>query len=219
MTPPPTRGAERGQGTVELAILLPVLLLLMFGVYTTAGFLGDRQVAGQAARAGARLAAELGNNAYHQNQSAYANSCMTSGIDPCIVDNQVVTSVVTVARGLTNVASIDEIDIYEPCATSGGSCTGTNQVCSTTLSGLDGSLQTGDPVDVFKPNAQGQWVLTQPNGRSMYSLDLRKQNHPNETMVAVRLAYTFRAAAPMTFFNMQTSEYAAMCLAPNASGG
>jgi uncharacterized membrane protein len=52
----------------------------------------------------------------------------------------------------------------------------------------------------------------------MYTLDLRVQNHPHETLIAVRFVYTFKASDPMTFFNMQTSEYAAMCLAPAAGG-
>jgi hypothetical protein len=117
------------------------------------------------------------------------------------------------------VLSIDEIDVYSPCAVAGGSCSTSTQSCPTTLAGLDGRLQTGDPVDVYKPNAQGKWVLTQPPGASQYTLDLRKQNHPSESLIAVRLAYTFKASAPRGFFNLQTSEYAAMCLAPNASGG
>jgi hypothetical protein len=219
VTPRTHRRAQRGQSTVELLLVLPVVLLLFYGVYTGANYISDRQVAGQATRAGARLAAEMGNNKYQTGQAKYSSTCMTTGTDPCIVDNAVLTSTLTVARGLSNVASIDEIDIYEPCATQGGSCSASTQSCSTTLTGLDGVLQSGDPLDVYKPNGAGQFVLTQPNGRAMYSLDLRRQNHPNETLIAVRLVYTFKASAPMAFFNMQTSEYAAMCLAPAAGGG
>ncbi|HEV7677109.1 MAG TPA: TadE/TadG family type IV pilus assembly protein [Candidatus Dormibacteraeota bacterium] len=213
------RTSARGQSTVELLLVLPVVLLLMFGVYTAAGFIADRQVAGQAVRAGARLGAEMGSNQFHTGQAAYPGTCMGSGTDPCIVDNAMVTSVVTIARNLSNVLSVDEIDIYSPCAIAGGTCSTSTQACPTTLSGLDGRLQSGDPVDVYKPNAQGKWVLTQPAGATQYTLDLRRQNHPSESLIAVRLAYTFKASAPMSFFNMQTSEYAAMCLAPNASGG
>jgi TadE-like protein len=211
--------AQRGQSTVELLLVIPVVLLLMFGVYTAAGFISDRQIAGQAVRAGARLGAELGGNQFHTGQAAYPSTCMATGTDPCIVDNAMVTSVVTIARGLSNVASIDEIDIYEPCAIAGGTCSASTQSCPTTLAGLDGRLQANDPVDVFKPNALGKWVLSQPAGATQYTLDLRRQNHPSESLIAVRLAYTFKASAPMSFFDLQTAEYAAMCLAPNASGG
>jgi hypothetical protein len=213
------RGHRRGQSTVELAVLLPVMLLLFYGVYTAATFISDRQIAGQATRAGARLGAEMGNNQYQNGQLRYSGTCMTTGSDPCVVDNAVVTSVLTIARGLSNIASLDEIDIYDPCATSGGACASNTHVCSYQGAGLDGAMQAGDPVDIYKPDAQGKFVLTPTAGTTMYSLDLRKQNHPSESMLGVRLVYTFRASAPMAFFNMQTSEYATMCLAPIQSGG
>jgi Flp pilus assembly protein TadG len=210
---------QRGQSTVELLLLLPVVLLLFFGVYTAANFISDRQIAGQATRAGARLGAEMGNNQYQNGQLKYAGTCMASGTDPCIVDNAIVTSTLTVARGLSNIVSIDEIDVYEPCAAPNGTCSASTQVCSYQSGTLDGSLQANDPVDVYKPNAQGTFVLTQPAGKTQYTLDLRKQTHPKETMIGVRLVYTFKASAPMSFFNLQTSEYATMCLAPIQSGG
>jgi Flp pilus assembly protein TadG len=209
------RAQKRGQSLVELAILLPVLLLLFVGAYTASNFLNDRQIAGQATRAGARLGAEIGNANYLSGQAAQAGSCQTTGNDPCIIDQEIVTSTITVARNLTNVSSMNEIDIYSPCTTSGSSCSSTTSTCPATNTS-DGSYLSGDWVDIYKPNGSGVWVL---NGSAQYTLDRRKQVHPNEASIGVRLVYTFQGSAPMTFFNMQTSEYATMCMAPIQSGG
>ncbi len=58
------RASRRGQALVELTLIIPILALLFMGVSTTATFLGDAQIAGQAIKAGARLAAEDGNAGY-----------------------------------------------------------------------------------------------------------------------------------------------------------
>lgn len=204
---------SRGQSLVELAILLPVLLLLFVGAYTASNFINDRQIAGQATRAGARLGAEIGNANW---ATTSASACQASSKDPCIVDQQIVTSTITIARNLTNAPTINEIDIYEPCTASGNGCSSTSSTCPATNT-ADGAYRTGDLVDVYKPNGSGgAWVL---NGTAGFTLDLRTQIHPNEASVGVRLVYTFQGSAPMTFFNMQTSEYATMCMAPIESGG
>ena len=44
-----------------MALLLPVLMLLFLGSWTAANLIDDNNAAAQATRAGARLAAELGN--------------------------------------------------------------------------------------------------------------------------------------------------------------
>ena len=48
--------SERGTTTVEAAIILPVFLLLLFGIFEAGRFLNTRQVLTNAAREGARLA-------------------------------------------------------------------------------------------------------------------------------------------------------------------
>jgi len=55
------RDTRRGQAMVEMALLLPVLMLLFLGSWTAANLIGDNNAAAQATRAGARLAAEIGN--------------------------------------------------------------------------------------------------------------------------------------------------------------
>jgi hypothetical protein len=199
------------------------MLLLFIGAYTASNFLNDRQIAGQATRAGARLGAEIGNANYVSGQSPQAGSCQLSsnggtglGSDPCIIDQEIVTSTLTIARNLTNAPSMNEIDIYAPCTVSSGTCTSTSSACPDTGT-ADGTYLSGDLVDMYKPNGSGgAWVL---NGSPGYTLDKRKQVHPSESSIGVRLVYTFQGSAPMTFFNMQTSEYATMCMAPIESGG
>src|SRR5580698_10109344 len=55
------RDTKRGQAMVEMALLLPVLMLLFLGSWTAANLIDDNNASGQATRAGARLGAELGN--------------------------------------------------------------------------------------------------------------------------------------------------------------
>ncbi|MGA2282388.1 MAG: TadE family protein [Candidatus Dormibacteria bacterium] len=215
----------RGQALVELTLILPIMILLFVGTSTAATFLGDAQVAGQAIRAGARLAAEDGNGGYLSTNplascQTAANGGTGSPNDPCTVDNEVVQSVLTTAGGLTNLSALNEIDIYEPCAWSGQSCTATTDLCTYSNSAnLNGSLQTGDPVDVYKyKSSTGTWTRQEPGGDTLYTLALRDQTEPSESPIGVRLVFTFQASAPMNFFNFQTSQYMTACLAPSTSG-
>jgi Flp pilus assembly protein TadG len=208
------RRAQKGQAAVELCFVLPVCLLLFMGVYTAGSFISDLNVAGQATRTGSRLGAEVGNYGYGTTTALTAACMGASTTNPCAVDQDLVTAVTTVAKGMNNVTSFDEIDIYDPCSVSSGACTGPSSLCNDTA-GIAGKYVAGqDPADVYKP-VSGTWTL---QGAAGYTLDKRTQLHPNELAVGVRLVYTFRASAPISFFNMQTSQYAVMCFAPSESG-
>jgi hypothetical protein len=214
------RRAQKGQAVVELCFVLPVCLLLFMGVYTAGAFISDLNVAGQATRAGSRLGAELGNYGYG-TATAQSDPCMGASTgtpptnpNPCSVDQNIITAVTTVAKGMTNVVSFDEIDIYDPCSVSSGACTPSSSVCSDTAS-IAGKYVAGkDPADVYTLQS-GAWKL---QGAAGYKLDMRSQVHPNELAVGVRIVYTFKASAPISFFNMQTSQYAVMCFSPSESG-
>lgn len=206
------RRRQRGQAAVELCFVLPFCLLLFMGVYTAGSFISDLNVAGQATRAGSRLGAEVGNYGYG-SPNAPSTSCMKSKNDPCAVDLNIVTAITTVARGMNNVSSFDEIDIYDPCSASGADCTTTSSLCNN--GGTAGAfVPSEDPYDKYTL-VGGAWTL---QGSANYTLDLRTQQHPNELAVGVRLVYHFQASAPIQFFNMQTSQYAVMCFAPLESG-
>lgn len=209
------RGRQRGQAAVELCFVLPVCLMLFMGVYTAGSFVSDMNVAGQATRAGSRLGAEIGNYGYGSSNPLTATCMGASKTNPCAVDQDIVTTVATIAKGLQNVTSIDEIDIYDPCAVS-GSCTSASSVCSD-AGNIAGKYQTGDPVDVYKL-VSGAWTVQTAGPAGNYTLDLRTQQHPNELAVGVRIVYHFQASAPINFFNAQVSNYAVMCLAPTEAG-
>jgi hypothetical protein len=184
------------------------------GVYTAGSFISDMDVAGQATRAGARLGAEVANYGYG-TAAAQSAACMGgSTTNPCAVDQDIVTSTMTIAKGLTNVTSFDEIDIYNPCS-SAGVCTNSTRLCSDPTN-ISGNYVAGvDPVDVYKLSG-GVWTL---QGTAGYTLDTRTQNHPNELAIGVRLVFHFQAAAPFSFFNVQAAQYETMCFAPYESGG
>jgi hypothetical protein len=205
------RRAQKGQSLVELCLALPVCLLLFMGVYTAGTFISDMNVAGQATRAGARLGAEVGNYGYGTTVALSA-PCMVGSKDPCAVDQDIATVVATVAKSMQNVKSMDEIDVYDPCYSS-GACPDTTAVCSDAAN-INGGYQVGDPVDVYKLVA-GTWTL---QGGAGYKLDDRLQKHPNERAIGVRFVFTFQASAPISFFNIQALQYATMCLAPTESG-
>jgi hypothetical protein len=210
----PRQRRQRGQSLVEFTFVLPILLVMFMGVYTAGSFISDMDTAGQATRAGARLGAEVANYGYG-TAAAQSAACMgVSTINPCAVDQDIVTSVVTVAKGMTNVTSFDEIDIYDPCA-SGGACTNATSLCSdpTNISGI--FVSGVDLADVYKL-VGGVWTL---QGTAGYTLDKRTQNHPNELAIGVRLVFHFQAAAPINFFSVQAAQYATMCFAPYESGG
>jgi Flp pilus assembly protein TadG len=207
------RRAQKGQAAVELCFVLPVCLLLFMGVYTAGSFISDLNVAGQATRAGSRLGAELGNYGYGTS-TAQTDTCMgSSTTSPCSVDQNIVTAVTTITKGMNNVSSFDEIDIYDPCTASGAACTNTSSLCNdpTAIGGkFDASK---DPYDKYT-FAGGVWSVQS----ATYTLDKRTQLHPNELAVGVRIVYHFQASAPIQFFNMQTSQYSVMCFAPTESG-
>ena len=206
------RRAQRGQAAVELCFVLPVCLLLFMSVYTAGSFISDLNVAGQATRAGSRLGAEVGNYGYGTSTALTAACMGASTTNPCAVDQNIVTAVTTVAKGMNNVSSFVEIDIYDPC-TAAGSCTTASSLCNDAGS-VTGRWAATDLTDKYALSG-GTWTL---QGAAGFTLDKRTQQHPNEVAVGVRLVYTFQASAPISFFNAQTSQYAVMCFAPSESG-
>lgn len=202
---------QRGQALVELCLIIPVCLTLFMGVYTAGVFISDLDVAGQAVRAGARLGAEVGDCGYASGNWQCSGSSTTN---PATIDGDIVTNVVTIAKGLQNASSLDEIDIYDPCWAA-GSCSTPN--CSDAAD-IGGAYNAGEPADVYKL-VGGTWTLQSAGSGGYYTLDLRSQAHPNEHAIGVRLVYHFKASAPLSIFNMQTSQFATMCFAPYESGG
>jgi Flp pilus assembly protein TadG len=189
---------------VELAILLPILVTLFLGSWTAADLIADNNAAAQATRAGARLAAELGNGGW--KAGAGASGCQTSGTDPCKLDVQIIDQVLPIVSPKLTNAVVQEIDIYQPSG-SGSSCTFSSGSCPLT----NGDYKSPELIDVYTVNTSG--VATRVSWS--YGLDKRSQTHPNEDELGVRLVFQYTSPT-MTVFTQKDSQYSVVRLAPAA---
>jgi len=186
------RDTRRGQAMVEMALLLPVLMLLFLGSWTAANLIGDNNAAAQATRAGARLAAELGNG---------------SGLTQTQVDQDIIDQVLPIVKPQLTNAQVTEIDIYEP-----NGCTGTTPFVAGSCPPNNGAYTAGEPIDVYSVT---NYVATIPCTTCTYTLALRNQTHPNEAELGVRLVFKYTSPT-LTFFTQTDSQYTVMRLAPTA---
>jgi Flp pilus assembly protein TadG len=94
----------RGQSTIELAVTMPVLVVLLMSVFNVTVMISDRLVAGYATRQGARYAAQVGNG---------------QGILTTAQADQLILQSVLASSSNLNFATISEVDIYRPSAADG----------------------------------------------------------------------------------------------------
>ena len=210
------RDTRSGQAMVEMAMLLPVLLLLFLGAWTAANLIDDNNAAAQATRAGARLAAELGNGGY----PAPTVPCQLGvNTDPCQIDKDIIDQVLPIVSPQLTNAKVTEIDIYQPSG-----CTGTTPFSSGTCPPNNGAYCTSAFVNTYTPVCAGitEWIDSYSvNGVSYtklsanYGLDKRSQTHPNESELGVRLVFTYTSPA-LTFFTQTNTQYTVMRLAPTS---
>lgn len=185
------RPDERGQALIETAVVIAVLLSLLMGVYSVSQFASDQNTAGTATRAGARLAAELGNNKYKSTNPVAG--CQTSNNDPCAVDRQILQVVCQIAANMPFVASIDEIDLYR-------------------AGDPGGVRQPADPYDQYTSCVPG---APRVGAGTPYTLDLRTQVHPNEAYIGISLQYRYKSPTPILPLNAQPTVYTVVQLSPN----
>jgi len=93
------RDGRHGQAMVEMALLLPVLMLLFLGSWTAANLIDDNNAAAQATRAGARLGAELGNGS-------------VLGLTQNQIDNDILDQVYPIVSPQLTNAKVTEIARY-----------------------------------------------------------------------------------------------------------
>src|ERR1700694_2337415 len=171
------RHMMRGQSLAEMAVVIPVLVFLLMGGFDASVMISDKITAGYSVRQGARLAAEIGGS-------------QTTGLTPTVGDNQIVTNVLAVAKGLT-AAKATVIDIYAP-------------------SRADGSYTSGDPLDQYFISAGGG---VSP-GTQTFPVQNRQETPPNESSLGVRILWTYTPPAGIFPSNMQLQDYAVMKAAP-----
>jgi Flp pilus assembly protein TadG len=188
------RDRRSGQAMVEMALLLPVLLLLFLGAWTAANLIDDNNAAAQATRAGARLAAELGNGS-------------ALGLTQTQVDRDIIDQVLPIVKPQLTNAQVTEIDIYQPSG-----CTGTTPFVAGTCPPNNGAYTAGEAIDVYSVT---NYVATYPCTTCSYTLALRLQTHPNEAELGVRLVFKYTSPT-LTFFTQTDSQYTVMRLAPTA---
>jgi Flp pilus assembly protein TadG len=202
------RDTRRGQAMVEMAMLLPVLMILFLGAWTASNLIDDNDAAAQATRAGARLAAELGNGA--------SGGLTQTQVDTDIID----TTLPIVIQQQTN-STLLEIDIYQP-----NGCTGTTPFASGTCPPNNGAYCTSSLVNAYTPVCAGvtepidSYTVTSgaavfPCTTCTYTLALRDQTHPNESELGVRLVFKYTSPT-IKFFTQTDTQYTVMRLAPTS---
>jgi Flp pilus assembly protein TadG len=185
------RDTRRGQAMVEMAMLLPVLLLLFLGAWTAANLIDDNNSSAQATRAGARLAAELGNAGWPTNT---ASGCQATNADPCQIDKDIIDQVLPIVSPQLTNAKVIEIDIYQP-----NGCIGITPYSSGTC----------------PPNNGAYCLVATLSGPATFPLSARGQTHPAEAELGVRLVFTYTSPT-LQFFTQTDTQYTVMRLAPTA---
>jgi Flp pilus assembly protein TadG len=213
------RDTRSGQAMVEMAMLLPVLLLLFLGAWTAANLIDDNNAAAQATRAGARLAAELGNGGY---PSATLAACQVGTTDPCQIDKDIIDQVLPIVSPQLTNAKVIEIDIYQP-----NGCIGITPYSSGTCPPNNGAYCTAGPapVNAWTPVCLGVTELIDKytvvglvatlSGSATFPLSARGQTHPAEAELGVRLVFTYTSPT-LQFFTQTDTQYTVMRLAPTA---
>jgi Flp pilus assembly protein TadG len=191
---------------VEMAMLLPVLMLLFLGAWTASNLIDDNDAAAQATRAGARLAAELGN-------------ASALGLTQAQVDADIIGQVLPIATTQMTNSKVQEIDIYEPNGCTGttpfssGTCPPNNGAyCSTTTNSYTPFCSPTENIDSYTVT---NGVAASACGTCTYTLALRLQAHPNEAELGVRLVFKYTSPT-LSFFTQTDSQYTVMRLAPTS---
>ena len=112
---------QRGQGLVEFALVLPVFLMLLFGVIDGARFVYMNSVISQAAREGARLAAVEASWLGSSNPSCGA---VGGPVCPATIPALKTDALAAANRMVAPFGSITSSDLYLSCDAAGSAPTG-----------------------------------------------------------------------------------------------
>ena len=157
---------QAAQAIIELAIAVPVLVMLLLGAFDAAVMISDKVVAGAATRQGARLAAEIGGQLTNPG-------VLTTTIDAAIVKN-----VVAVASAM-NYSTLQYIYIYEPQQPDGDFHAGDNY---NLYDPTGNSIHQGFPLSSRNQIPPGEtaigvrieWAYNPPTGLPGFALNLNE---------------------------------------------
>ena len=137
----------RGQGLVEFALVLPIFLLMLFGLIDGGRLVYQNTVVSQAAREGARVGAV---EASWMGKSD--PGCGTPGGPGCPANVTALRADILAAanRMVSPFATIDTASLYTSCDPSGGSPTG-NWTRTTCASSGTGNVMSVRVVSVYRP--------------------------------------------------------------------
>ena len=110
---------------VEMALLLPVLMLLFLGAWTAANLIDDNNAAGQATRAG---------RPPWRRARQWIERC---GLTQAQIDRDILDQVYPIVSPQLTNAKVTEIDIYQPSG-----CTGTTPFAAGTCPPNNGAYCT-----------------------------------------------------------------------------
>ena len=149
------REHARGQGLVEFALILPVLMLMLLGVLEFGFIFSNHQGLEYATREGARTASALANGQNGQNGTPVATACQT-------IDNQVIAAVQRVIQGKGSpitLAYVSQIRIFKYDDTTQGPAAGFINVWT------PGAGPTVDGTALVFKQTSGSWdPCTRDNG-------------------------------------------------------
>jgi len=202
------RCGRSGQAMVELAIILPLMVLLFLGSWTAADLIGDNDTALQATRAGARYAAELGAAAPTTTVTFCASTLQPQ---TCQVDDQVIQQMLPIVIGNMPNAVVNEIDIYEPDGGGGPGnpgCGAFSSTCPPDAGAYNSQISPSELIDKYTINGS---TIT-PANTPQYLLSDRWQVHPDEAELGVRILFTYTSPT-LKIFTQQDSRYTVVRLA------
>ena len=172
-----TRRGESGQAVVELALLMPIMLLLVFGVAELTFAYSTGITIGASTREGARIAGALVNGGLPLGCGG-TNSPNAATVDPQII--AAVERVLTASGTGTVLADVSEIRVYKSDV-NGNEVSGVVNVFVYSLNG--GPIVDGQALD-FAQTVNG-WPACN-----------RSNINPADP-VGVSLRYTYRARTPL----------------------
>lgn len=220
------RKRERGQSIIELAIILPLMLLIFMGVWSGAEVIGNNDSAAQVTGYAARLAASLGDDGYVSGASS-PTGCQQSAVDPCQVDDAILAAIIPAMENELPSGTVTRVDIYEPTSCQPDAAGVLPSSCPTS----DGALASGDLDDEYLAcsgswTAISSWKLVNASGGqsgscpgsagvAQYNLSDRTQNHPDEQAIGVQVTFTFSSPG-LKIFTQTDTQYTAITLPPEA---